>query len=208
MRSGALAGILLWWGAAGAVPADSSRVVLFFGDSLTAGYGVGEEQAFPALVQERLDSLGLDFQVVNAGLSGETSAGGLRRIGWILRRRVDVFVLELGANDGLRGVPLEETEKNLQAILDKVKEKCPQAALVVAGMRLPPNLGPEYAEGFRAIFPRLARRHGATLIPFLLEGVGGAPELNLPDGIHPTAAGHRRVAANVWAVLEPLLRRK
>lgn len=204
---GALAAILLCWGIAGAAPVDSSRVILFFGNSLTAGYGIDSQQAFPALIQDRLDSLGWAFQVVNAGLSGETSAGGLRRIGWLLRRRVEVFVLELGANDGLRGVPLAETEKNLQAILGKVKEKYPEAALVVAGMRLPPNLGPQYTEGFEAIFPRLARRHGAALIPFLLEGVGGVPELNLPDGIHPTPAGHRLVAANIWEVLEPVLRR-
>ena len=206
---GILGLILLWFGqVAAATPADSSQVILFFGDSLTAGYGIAQEQAFPALIQDRLDSLEWKYQVVNAGLSGETSAGGLRRIAWMLRRRVEVFVLELGANDGLRGVPLTETERNLQAIIDKVKGRYPQAKLVVAGMRLPPNLGPEYTEGFRAIFPRLAERNGTALIPFLLEGVAGVPELNLPDGIHPTPEGHRLVTATVWQVLEPILRQK
>ncbi|MBI2503420.1 MAG: arylesterase [Candidatus Latescibacteria bacterium] len=204
----ALLALCLWCGRTAAALADSSRVILFFGDSLTAGYGIAQEQAFPALIQDRLDSLGWSFQVVNAGLSGETSAGGLRRITWMLRRRVEVFVLELGVNDGLRGVPLAETERNLQAIIDKVKGRYPQAKLMVAGMRLPPNLGPEYTEGFRAIFPRLAERSQAALIPFLLEGVAGVPELNLPDGIHPTPAGHRLVAVTVWEVLAPLLRQK
>jgi acyl-CoA thioesterase-1 len=203
-----LAGLLLGLGDAFAAPADSSQVVLFFGNSLTAGYGIGEEQAFPALIQDRIDSLGWDFQVVNAGLSGETSAAGRRRVGWILRRRIDVFVLELGANDGLRGVSLEETERNLQAIVDTVKARYPEASLVVAGMQLPPNLGLLYTEPFRQIFPRLAERNGAALVPFLLEGVGGVPEFNLPDGIHPTPEGHRRIAATVWKVLEPVLRQR
>jgi acyl-CoA thioesterase-1 len=183
-------------------------VILFFGDSLSAGYGLDQRRAFPALIQSRLDSLGWNFQVVNAGLSGETSAAGLRRINWILKRRVDVFVLELGANDGLRGVPPTETERNLQGIAEAVKARYPQAALVLAGMRLPPNLGPEYTAQFQALFPRLAQRHGAALIPFLLEGVGGVPELNQADGIHPTAEGHRRIAATVWKTLEPVLRQR
>ena len=208
MRSWVLLALCLWCGRAAAVPADSSQVILFFGDSLSAGYGLDQRRAFPALIQSRLDSLGWNFQVVNAGLSGETSAAGLRRINWILKRRVDVFVLELGANDGLRGVPPTETERNLQGIAEAVKARYPQAALVLAGMHLPPNLGPEYTAQFQALFPRLAQRHGAALIPFLLEGVGGVPELNQADGIHPTAEGHRRIAATVWKTLEPVLRQR
>jgi len=199
---------LLCCGPATAAPADSSQVILFFGDSLTAGYGLDPDQAFPTLIQDRLDSLGWNFQAVNAGLSGETSAAGLRRINWVLRRRVDVLVLELGANDGLRGVPPSETERNLQGILEAVKKRYPEAALVLAGMRLPPNLGPEYTAQFEGLFPRLAQRHEAALIPFLLEGVGGVPELNQADGIHPTAEGYRHVAATVWKTLEPVLRQR
>ena len=186
---------------------DSARTILFFGDSLTSGYGLGREQAYPALVQARIDSLGWNFRVVNAGLDGETSAAGLRRVDWVLRRPVDVFVLELGGNDGLRGLPLQQTESNLAAILARAKEKNPGVELVIAGMQLPPNLGPDYTGDFRDIFPRLAEKSGALLIPFLLEGVGGDPELMFSDGIHPNAAGHARVAAVVWASLEPLLRR-
>ena len=184
---------------------DSTRVILFYGDSLTAGYGIDREQAFPALVQARIDSLGWDFEVFNAGLSGETSAGGLRRIDWLLRRPIDVFVLELGANDGLRGIDLADTRSNLQQIVDRVKAKNPEIALVVVGMQMPPNLGPEYTAEFKGLFPGLAEQNGAALIPFLLEGVGDKPELNLPDGNHPTVAGHRVVADNVWGTLGPLL---
>ena len=192
---------------AAATPEDSARTILFFGDSLTSGYGLGREQAYPALLQARIDSLGWNFRVVNAGLDGETSAAGLRRVDWILRRPVDIFVLELGGNDGLRGLPLQQTESNLAAILERAREKNPGVELVIAGMQLPPNLGPDYTGRFRDIFPRLAERSGALLIPFLLEGVGGDPELMSADGIHPNAAGHARVAAVVWASLEPLLRR-
>jgi acyl-CoA thioesterase-1 len=185
--------------------AKSSRVILFFGDSLTAGYGIDREQAFPALIQTRIDSLGWNFEVVNAGLSGETSAGGLRRIDWILRRKIDVFVLELGANDGLRGIDLKDTRKNLQLIVDRVKVKNPDIAVVVVGMQMPPNMGTEYTEEFQGLYPGIAEQNGAALIPFLLEGVGDQPELNLPDGNHPTAEGHRIVAENVWATLGSVL---
>ena len=185
--------------------AKSSRVILFFGDSLTAGYGIDREQAFPALIQTRIDSLGWNFEVVNAGLSGETSAGGLRRIDWILRRKIDGFVLELGANDGLRGIDLKDTRKNLQLIVDRVKVKNPDIAVVVVGMQMPPNMGTEYTEEFQGLYPGKAEQKGAALIPFLLEGVGDQPELNLPDGNHPTAEGHRIVAENVWATLGPVL---
>jgi len=179
--------------------------ILFFGDSLSAGYGIGKELAFPALVQEKIDAAGLSYQVVNAGVSGDTSAGGLRRIDWMLRQGVDVLVLELGANDGLRGLPLETTEENLQAIIDLTRRRNPAVRLVIAGMKLPPNLGREYTLRFEALFTRLAEKNQAVLIPFLLEGVAGRPNLNLEDGIHPTPEGHRLVAATVWRYLAPLL---
>lgn len=179
---------------------------MFLGNSLTAGYGVDPSQAYPALIQERIDSRGWNFRVINAGQSGDTSAGGLGRLDWLLRSAIDVLVLELGANDGLRGLTVEVTENNLQAIIDRTKRKYPRVKLVVAGMQVPPNLGPEYGEKFRSIFTDLSSRNRAALIPFLLDGVGGEPELNLPDGIHPTAKGHQVVAGNVWKVLEPLLR--
>ena len=196
---------LVFCGAAVAEEGDSTRTVLFYGDSLTAGYGIDREQAFPALIQARIDSLGWDYEVFNAGLSGETSAGGLRRIDWILRQKVDVFVLELGANDGLRGIDLKDTRSNLQGIVDRVKAKYPDVVLVVVGMQMPPNLGPEYTAEFKGLYSSLAEQNGAALIPFLLAGVGDRPELNLPDGNHPTVAGHKVVAENVWAVLGPLL---
>ena len=182
-----------------------SQVVLFFGDSITAGYGIDPAQAFPALIQQKTDALGWHFKVVNAGLSGETTAAGLRRIDWILKRRIDFLVLELGGNDGLRGIPLHTTRANLQSIIDRTKKKYPQAQIVVAGMQMPPNLGPEYTAQFRAIFPYLAKENSIALIPFLLEGVGGVAELNLSDAIHPTPEGHRVVAENVWKVLKPVL---
>lgn len=179
--------------------------IIFFGDSLTAGYQLDPEEAFPARIQEIVDSLGLDYNVVNAGLSGETTAGGLNRINWILNQQADVFVLELGANDGLRGIPLNETRQNLQAMIDTVRSKNADSAIVLAGMQIPPNLGQEYTAEFSAIFSDLAKENNLALIPFLLDGVAGIPELNLPDGIHPTPEGHRIVAANVWKVLEPII---
>ncbi len=187
---------------------DGRKVILFYGNSITAGYGLDLSEAFPAIVQERLDSLGYDYQVINAGLSGETTASGLSRIEWVLRTPVDIFVLELGGNDGLRGISLDETKRNLESILLKVKGEYPQVKIVVAGMQIPPNMGQEYTEEFRGIFPVLAEKHDAVLIPFLLEGVGGNPELNLPDGIHPTAEGHKIVAETVWEALKPLLVKK
>lgn len=185
-----------------AIPqASSAQTILFFGDSLTAGMGLDPNLAFPALIGQRLDSLGYSYAVVNAGLSGETTASGRNRLDWVLRQPVDIFVLELGANDGLRGIPLEETRKNLEAMILSVREKSPEARIVLAGMQLPPNMGPEYTASFRRIFPELAEKHGVLLIPFLLDGVGGVPELNQDDGIHPTAEGHRIVAENVWDIL-------
>ena len=193
-----------------AVSVDSSQTltILFFGNSLTAGYGLDPEQAFPALIQKKIDSLGWHYRVVNAGLSGETSAGGLRRIDWLLRQRVDVLVLELGGNDALRGLPLSATRQNLQGIIDKTRKRYPKVKIVIAGMQMAPNYGREYVSGFRALYPELAEKNGAALIPFLLEGVAGEPELNLPDRMHPNAAGHKIVAQNVWKVLAPLLHSK
>jgi acyl-CoA thioesterase-1 len=187
--------------------AGEAKILLFFGDSLTAGYGLEDPsaQAFPALIQKKLDDAGLPWRVVNAGLSGETSAGGLRRVDWILRQRVEVFVLELGGNDGLRGLPPETTRANLQAIIDRVREKSPATKIVLAGIAAPPNMGADFTRAFAAIFPELAEKNGMTLIPFLLEGVGGRPELNQPDGIHPNVQGHAIVAETVWTELKPLL---
>ncbi len=193
------------WSSPPGQTAGAPRTILFLGNSLAAGFGLDPELAFPALIQQKIDSLRWNFKVINAGLSGETSAGGLRRIDWLLERQVDVLFLELGANDGLRGIPLELTKQNLQAIIARVRAKNPAVKIVIAGMMVPPNLGADYTRAFRAIFPDLAKRNQAALVPFLLEGVGGVPELNLPDGIHPTAAGHRIVAQNVWKVLHPLL---
>ena len=197
--------LLLLTAAAHPPQKPKEKYLVFFGNSLTAGLGVSPQEAFPALIQKKIDSLHLSYKVINAGLSGETSAGGYSRIDWTLRQPVDIFVLELGANDGLRGIPLSATEKNLQAILDKVKAKYPSARLVLAGMQIPPSMGKTYADGFKEVFRRLAARNQLHFIPFLLEGVGGVPELNQADGIHPTAKGHKIVAANVWKVIRPML---
>jgi len=180
--------------------------ILFFGDSLTAGYGLSPEEAFPALMEKELNKTTPQVKVTNAGLSGETSAGGLSRIDWILRSQVDIFVLELGANDGLRGLPLDQTRKNLQSIIDKVKAKYPNVKLVLAGMMVPPNLGKEYTNEFKNIYPDLAKQNKGTLIPFLLEGVAGDEKLNLPDGIHPNVEGHKIVAKNLIRIIGPLLK--
>lgn len=186
-------------------PTETKATIVFFGNSLTAGYGLDEEQSFPSLIQNRIDSLGLNYKVVNAGLSGETSAGGLSRIDWILQQAIDVFVLELGGNDALRGFELSATRENLQGILDKVMAKYPDAQLVVAGMEAPPNMGEAYTNEFRAIYPELAEQNDAALIPFLLADVGGIPSLNLADGIHPNAEGQQIVRENIWAVLGTLV---
>ncbi|HEX8426096.1 arylesterase [Hymenobacter sp.] len=190
---------------AAATPAGK-QTILFFGNSLTAGYGVDPEEAFPALIGQKIDSAGLGYTVVNAGLSGETTAGGRSRIGWVLRQPVSIFVLELGGNDGLRGLPLTDTRKNLQAIIDTVRARSPQTRIVLAGMQIPPNLGADYATQFKALYGELARKNQLVLIPFLLEGVGGVVKLNQQDGIHPTAVGHRLVARTIWPVLQPLLK--
>ena len=181
------------------------KTILFFGNSLTAGYGLDPVDAFPALIQKKIDSLSLPYMVINAGVSGETTSGGSARIDWILRQPIHVFVLELGANDGLRGIPVTETRKNLQLIIDKVKEKNPETLLVLAGMQVPPNMGPQYSKEFREIFPLLAKENNMILIPFLLEGVGGERELNQEDGIHPTAEGHAILADNIWQAMKDSL---
>ncbi|HEY4337701.1 MAG TPA: arylesterase [Puia sp.] len=181
------------------------RHIVFFGDSLTAGYGVQPGQAFPSIIQHRIDSLHLPWRVANAGVSGETSADGRSRIDWILRQPVDIFVLELGANDGLRGIPVTGTTANLQAIIDAVHAKYPAAKIILAGMQMPPSMGATYTAAFRNIFPALAAKNKCALIPFLLQNVGGIPRLNQPDGIHPNPSGHRLVADNVWKILQPQL---
>jgi acyl-CoA thioesterase I len=187
-------------------PAPRPGIILFLGDSITAGFGLDPAEAFPALIQQKIDARRWSFQVVNAGQSGDTSAGGLGRLDWLLKNRVDVLVLELGANDGLRGLPVETTRTNLQAIIERTKHKYPEAKVILAGMKVPPNMGGDYGRKFEAVFADLAKKNNAPLIPFILEGVGGVRELNLADGIHPTAKGQEMVAANVWKVLEPLLR--
>lgn len=188
------------------VTQEKPKTLLFFGDSLTAGYGLSDpDEAFPSLLQQRIDSLNLPYKVVTAGLSGETSAGGKARIPWVLKQHIDVFVLELGANDGLRGISPIETSKNLQSIIDQVKAKYPNCKIVLTGMLIPPSMGVKYANEFKAVFPKLAKENKLAFVPFLLEGVGGITRLNQGDGIHPTAAGHHILAENVWAVLKDVL---
>lgn len=182
-----------------------SKTILFFGNSITAGYQLDLSEAFPALIQERLDSLDLDYRTVNAGLSGETTASGNSRVDWVMKNPMDIFVLELGANDGLRGISTEETRKNLESIITKVKEKYPDCQILLAGMMIPPNMGQDYTSSFQKIYPELATKYNIPLIPFLLEGVAGNPELNLEDGIHPTPEGHKILAENVWKHLVKML---
>ncbi|MGI4866477.1 MAG: arylesterase [Janthinobacterium lividum] len=193
--------------AAAEAPATKSQpTILFFGDSITAGLGVDPDEAYPALIENKVDSLHLPYAVVNAGLSGETTAGGRSRVNWVLSRQpVSVFVLELGGNDGLRGLPLADTRKNLQAIIDTVRQKAPQAKIVLAGMQIPPNMGPAYTADFKQLYAETATKNHLVLIPFLLEGVGGHANLNQADGIHPTPEGHRLVARTVWRTVQPLL---
>ncbi|HWA86863.1 MAG TPA: arylesterase [Opitutus sp.] len=187
--------------------AATPKTIVFFGDSLTFGLGLDDPatEAYPALIRQKIAAARLPYRVVDAGLSGETSAGGLRRIDWILRQPIDVFVLALGANDGLRGIEPAVTRTNLEAILERVRAKNPAVRLVVAGMMMPPNMGPDYTRDFAAIFPAVAEKFHATLIPFLLADVAAHPDLNQADGIHPTATGHAIVAATVWKYLRPLL---
>lgn len=189
-------------------PASAKKVIVFLGDSLTAGLGVQPQQAFPALIEQKIREQNLPYEVINAGLSGDTTAGGLRRIDWLLQRKIEVLVIELGGNDGLRGQPVANIKSNLQAMIDKAKAKEPDVKIVVAGMQMPPNLGGQYAEQFRQTFFDVAKANNAAMIPFLLEGVGGQRELNQPDLIHPNPLGHRIVADVVWKTIEPLLKDK
>ena len=187
--------------------APAEKVLVFFGDSLTAGYGLDNpaNEAYPALIQARLRAAGLPWRVVNAGLSGETTAGGLRRIDWTLRTPPDLFVLALGANDGLRGISPALMRSNLEEIIERVRRRQPAARIVLAGMQMPPELGPEHAAAFGRVFPEVAKKTGATLIPFLLDGVGGVAELNQGDRIHPNPSGHAIMADTVWKIRRPLL---
>ena len=180
--------------------------VLVLGNSIAAGAGVSSTEAFPARLQRKVDSLDWNVTVQNAGVSGETTAGGIRRIGWLLNKQVDVLLLELGGNDGLRGLDLSTTKNNLTGIIDTTLATYPDARVLLAGMRIPPNLGEEYTEQFRRIYPAVAEQHTqVTLLPFILDKVAGIDSLMQDDGIHPTAAGHRRVAKNVWSTLRPML---
>jgi acyl-CoA thioesterase-1 len=183
----------------------TGKVLLVLGDSLAAGYGLDPAEAFPALLQEKADAAGFPCKVVNAGVSGDTTAGGLRRLDWLLRQKIDILLIELGGNDGLRGIAPETTKANLQAIIDRTRTKYPAVQIVIAGIRMPPNMGAEYADQFQKMYPALAEINRAVLVPFLLEGVGGSTTLNQEDRIHPTAAGQKIVADNVWRVLKPLL---
>jgi acyl-CoA thioesterase I len=186
--------------------AADTKTLVFFGDSLTAGYGLDDpDEAYPALIQQKIDGARLPWHVVNAGLSGDTTAGGLRRLDWVLKQKTDMIVLALGANDGLRGVRVDATTTNLRAIIERIRGQRPETIIVLAGMKIPTNLGPEYTKAFADIYPALAREYKLPLIPFLLEGVGGHPELNQADGLHPTTEGQKIVAKTVWAVLKPLL---
>jgi len=194
---------------AGNIPAaenDAPKNVLILGDSLAAGYGINREEAFPTLLQKKIADAKLPYLIVNGGVSGDTTAGGLRRIDWMLRQPVDVLIVELGGNDGLRGIPPAETKKNLQGIIDKAKQRYPHVRVVVAGMQMPPNMGEDYTKAFAEVFPAVAKANQATLIPFLLEGVGGKADLNQPDGIHPTPKGHEVITENIWKVLAPVLK--
>jgi len=184
---------------------SNDKKILFFGDSITAGYQLEEEDAFTFLIQQDIDSLGLDYTVVNAGVSGETSSGGLNRIDWVLKQPVDIFCLELGANDALRGLDPAETAKNLNGIINRVRATYPDVEIILLGMMAPPNMGIQFSENFNKIYPELATKHQCAIVPFLLEGVAGIAELNLQDGIHPNKKGHEVLKNNIWAVLKDYL---
>jgi acyl-CoA thioesterase-1 len=186
-----------------AVADDDRPRIVAFGDSLTAGLGVPAEDAYPAQLQHRLDEQGIRYRVINAGVSGETTAGGLRRVEWVLKSRPHVVLLELGANDGLRGLNLEQTKANLERIIQRCQEA--SVTVILAGMKLPPNYGADYTKGFEAIYPALAKQYGLTLIPFFLDGVAGSSTLNQADGIHPTREGYRIIADKVLEQIKPLL---
>ena len=187
--------------------AGRGRIVIL-GDSITAGFGLDDpNQAYPAILQQKIDAAGLPYTVANAGLSGDTTAGGLRRVDWALGEGAEVLIIALGGNDGLRGLSPNQTEENLLGIIKKARAKSPGITVIIAGMQMPENMGREFVDKFSAVFLRVAQEAGVTLLPFLLEGVGGVPELNQADMIHPTPEGQKKVAENVWKVLEKVLRK-
>ncbi len=196
--------VAAWTGPSAGFAADAPPrpTLLVLGDSLAAGYGLDPAQAYPALLQRHLARAGLPHEVIAGGVSGDTTAGGLRRLDWLLKRRIDVLLVALGGNDGLRGIAPSSTRSNLLAIVRRARTRYPEIRVVLAGMQMPPNMGPDYVREFQAVFPEVARETGSLLVPHLLEGVGGKPELNQPDLIHPTARGHEIIASNVWAVLK------
>ena len=202
-------GLAFFLGSAAALRAEETPAepptILFLGDSLTAGFGLEPDLAFPQRVAEKLEADGLPAEIVNAGLSGETTAGGLRRVNWLLRREIDILFLALGGNDALRALDPAQTEANLRGIFERVQTRYPEATLILAGMLAPPNLGAEYGEAFSAVYPRVAAEFDAAFVPFLLEGVAGDPRLNLPDGIHPNVEGHRRIAEVVYPAVKAAL---
>lgn len=190
----------------GAQAQGRERVIVAFGDSLTAGLGVPASEGYPAVLEEKLKEAGYSYRVVNSGVSGETTAGGLRRVDWVLRSRPEIVILELGANDGLRGLDLAQTEKNLSAIIERLQQA--GVAVILAGMKMPPNYGKEYTEGFEKIYPRLAAQYRLTLIPFFLDGVAAQSNLNQADGIHPTGQGYRVIVDRIWPIIQPLLKNR
>lgn len=198
--------LLLFIGTSMATSAQEKKTILVFGDSITAGYGLEKDQAFPAILQQKIDSVGLNYEVINGGLSGETSAGGARRINWVLQRKVDIMILELGGNDGLRGIDLSSTKQNLQAIIDQALAKYPDMEIIIAGMQVPPNLGIEYTQEFMSLYPDLAEENGLPLIPMILNKVGGFDEYMLADQIHPNEKGHHIVADTIWETLYPIIK--
>lgn len=185
---------------------ELEKVVLFLGDSLTAGHGVPKETAYPSCIKGKADKGGLALKVINGGISGSTTAGGLRRVSWYFKHQVDILVIALGANDGLRGIDPSSSKENIRSIILKSFKLNPKVKIILAGMKVPPNMGDEYSDNFSKIYPELAEEYKCELIPFLLENVGGYKERNLPDGIHPNALGHQKVCDNVWEVLYPILK--
>lgn len=188
------------------IAVDAPKRIVVLGDSIAAGFGVDPDEAYPALLQRKIEEAKLPYTVVNAGVSGDTTAGGLRRINWVLRQPVDILILELGGNDGLRGIPVSETRANLQSIIDRAREKHPKIKILLAGMKMPANMGADYTTDFEKVFAEIAQKNKTALVPFVLENVGGKAELNQPDRIHPTPAGHQIVAENIWPFLKPLLK--
>ena len=188
--------------------AEATKRIVILGDSITAGYGLDQKEAYPALLQKKITHAKLPFSVTNAGLSGDTTAGGLRRVNWAMTKGADVLIIALGGNDGLRGIEPEETKKNLSGIVKKARAKNPEIRILIAGMQMPDNMGQDFTARFKALFPAIAKEDKATLIPFLLEGVGGDEKLNQADGIHPTAAGQKKIAENVWKVLKAAITEK